>query len=260
MKAGFFENGYAVYDVDPGIARWAQAAWPLSDAALGDQDLRDRWLVCEGTWFVGVDALPTGPQGQAGTVPLTGPVIDDLAAYTGDLSPLHRAQLSVTFPGYPKPREGEGEAAFRYRQTRDAAHVDGLHAMGPQRRRHLGEFHGYILGLPLNAVAPEASPLVVWQGSHRIFQQMFRQALDGVPVAAWPDIDLTEVYQATRRRVFAECPRMPLPARPGQAVVLHRMALHGVAPWTSEVPCPEGRRVAYFRPGLADPSLWLSLP
>lgn len=260
MKTGFFENGYAVYDVDPGIAHWAQAAWPLSDAALGDQDLRDRWLVCEGTWFVGVDALPTGSQGQAGNVPLTGAVVDDLLAYTGDLSPLHRAQLSVVYPGYPKPRAGESEAAFRYRQTRDAAHVDGLHAVGPQRRRQLGEAHGYILGLPLNSVGTGASPLVVWQGSHHIFHQMFRQALKGVPVQDWTTIDLTEVYQATRRRVFDECPRVPLVIEPGQAVVLHRMSLHGVASWTENSAFPDGRRVAYFRPTLPDWSSWLDFP
>ena len=39
---------------------------------------------------------------------------------------LHPAQLSVIYPGYPKPRVGESEAAGRYRAKRDAAHLDWL--------------------------------------------------------------------------------------------------------------------------------------
>lgn len=259
MKGDFFENGVAVYDTVPEVARWAKAALGLSHEALLDADILDKWLVCQGTWFVGVDALPTGPQGQAGDVPLGGPVVDDLGAYAGDLSPLHPAQLSVVYPGYPKPREGESEAAFRYRANRDAAHVDGLHATGPKRRRHLGEYHAYILGLPLNLCESGASPLVVWQGSHRIFQDMFRERLGDLPPNEWPSVDFTDIYQQTRKRVFDECERVEVIAQPGQAVVMHRMVLHGVAPWTAG-DNPLGRRIAYFRPVFGDQQSWLETP
>ena len=45
---------------------------------------------------------------------------------------LHPAQLSVIYPGYPKPRVGESEAAGRYRVKRDAAHLDGLKMKPPE--------------------------------------------------------------------------------------------------------------------------------
>ena len=54
-----------------------------------------------------------------------------------------------------------------------------------------------------------------------------------------------------RRRIFAECPRVAVIARPGEAYAIHRLALHGVAPWQEEAPAgPDGRMIAYFRPAL----------
>ena len=50
-----------------------------------------------------------------------------------NLKPYHKAQLSVIFPGYPKPRIGDSEAAFEYRRKRDAAHVDGLLPIGEEK-------------------------------------------------------------------------------------------------------------------------------
>jgi hypothetical protein len=172
--------------------------------------------------------------------------------------PLHRAQVSICYPGYPKPDAGEPETAFRYRLTRDAAHVDGLHAEGPARKRVLKEPHAFVLGLPLNESHPQAAPLVVWNGSHRIMRRMFEAIYGGVPCAAWPAIDATAAYQAARREVFATCRRVPLPARPGEAMLLHRHLLHGVAPWgEAAAPCGDGRIIAYFRPEFRDPRDWL---
>ena len=37
-----------------------------------------------------------------------------------NLKSYHKAQLSVIFPGYPKPRAGDSEASFEYRLKRDA--------------------------------------------------------------------------------------------------------------------------------------------
>ena len=70
-----------------------------------------------------------------------------------------------------------------------------------------------------------------------------------MPVEQWPGVDVTEIYAAARREVFATCNRLELPAPPGEAYFLHRLALHGLAPWTAP---PgeglEGRMVASFRP------------
>jgi hypothetical protein len=73
-------------------------------------------------------------------------------------------------------------------------------------------------------------------------------------------LDITEAYQAARKHCFENCERITLPARPGEAILMHRHCLHGVAPWAdSAVAPPEGRMIAYFRPefqnGIVD---WVS--
>ena len=246
--AGFERKGWARLPLDDATLNWSQAANRVADRVLADPALRETWLQCEGTWFVGVDALPSAPDGSIDGIPLAA-AVQGLTGYRRDL---HPAQLSVTFAGYPKPRSGDTEAAFRYRLRRDAAHVDGLIASAQDGRRRIEEPHAFILGLPLNMAPPGASPLVVWEGSHRLIGDALRRAVarsDGPPGA----VDITEIYGATRREVFEVCPRVCLTARPGAALVLHRHLLHGIAPWQEQTPAlPEGRRRAYFRPLHAD--------
>lgn len=262
MVDGLAARGWARLGPDPALAGWAAAALPAARAAVADPALRAAWLDCEGTWFVGVDALPTDAEGRLpGGPPLPRAARAPLEAVLGPLPPLHRAQLSVVWPGYPRPRRGESSAAFGYRARRDAAHVDGLLPEGPERRRHLREPHAFILGLPLTEAGRGASPLVVWQGSHEIMRAAFAAALRGRAPERWGEADLTDTYQAARRRVFETCRRVEVTARPGEAIVVHRLALHGVAPWAegAEAP-PEGRMIAYFRPQFADPARWLEAP
>ena len=173
--------------------------------------------------------------------------------------PLHRAQLSVIRPGYPQPSPDETPAAFAFRRDRDAAHLDGLLPIGPDKRRMVKEPHAWILGLPLNDAT--ASPLTVWEGSHEILRAALLQALSPHPPETWGDIDITDAYQAARKRIFASCRRVELPARPGEATLLHRLLLHGVAPWKLGDHAPgEGRIIAYLRPQLASVKSWLTQP
>ena len=239
------DPGYHVFAADPAVAAWAAAAHEVGQAVLaaGGEERHGR------TWFVGVDALPNAPDGSVAGVPLGG-------AWREHVDPpkvWHQAQLSVVFPGYPKQDEGESDAAHRFRRNRDAAHVDGLLPEGPDRRRHLREPHGFILGLPLNDVA--ASPLVVWPGSHVIIREAFTARFAGIAPEDWGDEDVTEAYQAARREVFACCVRTEVVAKPGQAILLDRHLVHGVAPWAADA---EGdmRMIAYFRPLIA-PADWL---
>lgn len=238
----FARDGYTILPKDDRAMAWVTAA----NNALQAVDLKaDRH---GGTWCVGVDALPNAPDGSVGGVALRGawePLIAPPAQW-------HRAQVSVVHPGYPGQDADENDAAHRYRLKRDAAHVDGLLPEGPQRRRHLREPHAFILGLPLSDVTD--SPLVVWRGSHRVMQAAFAQMYQGVPPAQMGDTDITDAYQAARKRVFDTCDRVELPAKAGEATLLHRHVLHGVAPWgTGRTPRP----VAYFRP-VTTPLEWLS--
>lgn len=233
-----------------GIKAWADAALPLAQAALaGTNDP----LRCGGTWAVGLDLLPNDATGRVGGVDLPWA---DLGLVC---EPLHRAQLSTIHPNYPQPSIEESATAYAFRLNRDAAHLDGLLPIGANRHRMVKEPHAWILGLPLNV--SDASPLVVWQGSHLILQEALREAFAPYPPATWGDVDVTQAYTAARRRIFETCPRIALPVRPGEATLLHRLTLHGVAPWAAGATAPpEGRIIAYFRPLMGSVQDWLLLP
>lgn len=205
-------------------------------------------LRCGGTWAVGLDLLPNDRDGA----------VAGCAFPWGALGlapePLHRGQVSVIHPGYPRPDPSESPAANAFRRNRDSAHLDGLLPIGPDKRRMIKEPHGWILGLPLGGET--ASPLVVWEGSHLIIQAALRAALAPHPSAVWGEVDVTDAYQAARAEVFRACPRLELPVTAGEATLLHRLTIHGVAPWMGDATTP--RMITYFRPLLASVADWLS--
>ena len=241
--------GWAKFSADADLEAWAAHVAPIAAALSQDPSHRGDWLRHGGTWFAGVNILSNDAQGRVQQGPkLRGAVIDCLTAAHGPMS-LDRGQISVTYPGYPAFDGQESPAAHRYRVKRAAAHVDGLLATGPERRRFLHEPHQYVLGIPLGRSNAEASPLVIWEGSHRIIRAAFKSVLDSWPVAQWGAVDLTDIYHQARKDCFEQCPRKRILAQPGESYVLHRLALHGIAPWGAGAQAPsEGRIVAYFRP------------
>jgi hypothetical protein len=247
-RDAFLSRGWARFPFDPDVAAWADAAAPLAAAIAADPRSHARDLRCGGTWFVGANALPNGPDGGgAGLPPLAGAPVAFIREALGlDGFAWDRAQLSVIHPGYPRRDPGESESAFAFRRGRDAAHVDGL-LPDAARRRRMAETHLFILGLPLSDPAPGASPFVVWEGSHAAMRAAFRQAFEGLDPRDWSRADVTDRYHAARRRCFDTLPRVELVARPGEAYLVHRLALHGVAPWRA-ADAAAARAVAYFRP------------
>lgn len=246
-------DGFRVFDYDARVAEWADAAYPVARGVAQQTQMRGPDNLRHGqTWFVGVDALPNDPDGSIGGVSLAGP----WSAHVPDL-PLHPAQLSIIYSGYPVQDAGESDANHRFRRDRAAAHVDGLLPVGPEKRRFAREFHAYILSIPLNSCA--ASPTVVWPGSQRIMQAALRRAYGAQDPA---DIDITEVYKNARREVFETCTQVPLILDVGQSALLHPFILHGTAPW-DDTPDPDGtgRMIAFFRPECAGGAAqWLATP
>lgn len=233
-------DGYAVVPYDAQVAAWTLAALNTGCTVLDGNGERRHGA----TWFVGVDALPNAPDGSIAGTPLAGAWLDHVQAP----QMWHQAQLSVIFPGYPRQDPDESDAAHRFRRDRDAAHVDGLLPEGPARRRHLREPHGFIAGIPLNDVA--ASPLVVWQGSHVLMRAAFDKVFAGHHPDLWGDLDVTDIYQVTRRTCFETCRRIAVSAKPGEVILLDRHLLHGVAPWQAGQ-AGDMRMIAYFRPLIA---------
>ncbi|MCV2868337.1 hypothetical protein OEW28_06815 [Defluviimonas sp. WL0002] len=254
MVSALASAGWLRFPAEASTLAWASAALPHAMAAVSSPDADWR---SGGTWLVGLEALPNARDGSVDSVPFVGAAARAVGTTFGP--PVwHRAQLSVTWPGYPRPSAGESETAFGYRLRRDAAHVDGLLAIGPDRRRMLKEPHAFILGIGLNDSEAGAAPLAVWEGSHHIVARAFRSALSGLPAEAWGDVDLTECYQAARREIFATCARHLVPLRAGEAVLMHRMLLHGISPWAEgAIAPPEGRATAYVRPLLNSVEEWM---
>lgn len=244
MNQAFAAHGWALFPPEAATRHWAERALHETRSALRDPDLA-HLHVCEGTWFVGLEALPNDADGGlAGAPPLDGAAVAFLRDGPG-WPALHRAQLSVTFPGYPRPRAGETAAAFRYRRDRDAAHVDGVIGKGTPKRRFVEEPHAFIFGIGLSCPDVAAAPLAVYDGSHRIMRDAFRAALKDVSSEDMVRIDVTDAYIAARRRCFETCRRREMPLEAGAVVVLHPMLLHGVAPWRAGNGI---RATAYFRP------------
>lgn len=251
-------SGCLKFAYDPALATWAAHADKAALRAERDTANSD-WLRCGGTWFVGVNALQNDTAGRLPDGPhLTGLAIAAARAISD--APLDRAQASVCYPGYPKQGPDESDNAFSYRRDRDAAHVDGLHRIMPGRRRKLLERHAYILGIPLNDAPSDAAPFVIWEGGHEIMRKALVARFTDIAPENWAAEDVTAAYQAARRMVFETCTRKTVHAQVGEAYLVHRLAVHGVAPW----PGGRGRRaIAYFRPELPSGEAsadWLRAP
>ena len=243
------QRGWTKFGQDAAISDWVAHVQPIAAQIASDPKQITSWLRHGGTWFAGVNVLPNDPTGRLNGGPaLAGTALELLKFLHGPLT-LDRAQISVMYPGYPAYDGSESEAAHRYREVRCAAHVDGLLPEGPDRRRFIQEPHQFVLGVPLVTVSEQASPMVVWDGSHHIIRAAFKSVLDTVSVQDWSRIDMTEIYHQARKDCFEQCNRVTVIAAPGECYLLHRLALHGIAPWGDKATAPEeGRMIAYFRP------------
>jgi hypothetical protein len=260
VTTSFFARGWCRFPHDDTVARWVQQVLPAARAAVTAPE-NAGWHRCGGTWFVGVNALPNDARGAvANSGPIAGAAVDFVRSNLGTADfGWDRGQVSVVRPGYPRPEDEESPAAFRFRRERDAAHIDGVLHEGPHRRRHLRQYHEFILGIPMVETTPGMSPLVVWEGSHEIVRSAFRAFFGDSPPASWPDRDVTALYRRARGTIFERCQRVEVIAQPGEAYLLHRLALHGIAPWQAPAnAAADGRMIVYFRPDTGTPDSWLN--
>ena len=258
----FFTRGWCRFARDARLAAWVEAALAAARRTRDDPEFA-QWLRYRDTWFAGVNALYNAADGSVDdSGPLRGAAVDFIARELGlDGFAWDRAQVSICYPGYPQPMDGESAARARFRVWRDAAHVDGLLREGEQQRRFLREHHGFILGIPMVEFDAGASPFVVWEGSQEIIRAGFRQRFAGIPVERWGDEDVTDAYQAARQRAFDECRRVEIHARPGEAFLAHRLVVHGMAPWRDGASAgADGRMICYFRPAPFGAREWLHNP
>ncbi len=257
----FLANGWCRFPFDPSLLSWIDAIRPAAQSCTSAPE-NAQWQRCGGTWFVGVNALPNAPDGSVDRGrPLSGAAIEFIRR---DLGPRHfepdfewdRAQVSVVYPGYPERMTTETDAAFDYRRHRDAAHIDGVLPEGPNRRRFLRKYHRFILGIPLVTIDRDRSPMVVWEGSHKLVRRTFLERFSGMQQTEWEREDITNLYREMRQQIFASCTRIEISAKPGEAWLVHRHTLHGIAPWSGPDTGP--RMIVYFRPEFGSAQAWLT--
>lgn len=265
----FPESGWVKFNHDAELATWQQHALHPAIESISSAPNK-QWLRHQGTWFVGVNALPNDSHGKiAGSNVLSGAAIDWLRRYvhsafaildapSGDIE-WDRAQISVCYPGYPKKSPEESDSAHLFRRQYDAAHVDGLLREDGGKARYAREHHAFILGIPLSEFSADAAPFVVWEGSQKVIQQRLQKRLATVPVKDWYREDISQVYIQARKEVFARCERKEIYAQVGEAFAVHRLAVHGMAPWAKHASSDtNGRMIAYFRPPIIDARQWLN--
>jgi hypothetical protein len=112
--------------------------------------------------------------------------------------------------------------------------------------------------VPMVEYSATAAPFVVWEGSHHRVREFFVERFAHLPCDEWAGLDVTEDYQALRRTIFDTCNRVEVAANPGESYVVHRFALHGMAPWADNAIAQHDMRIiCYFRPDVLEPENWL---
>ena len=264
MTQNYEDNGWVKFKYDAKLYDWLKTVSREVFSEIQNHDNRNNWLRYQGTWFSGVNVLKNNIQGA-----VVGGLRLDTDSSRWALEKFNvkeikwdKGQVSVCYPGYPKPAHSESLAAFKYRLKKAAAHVDGLHPIGKEKIRKLKEQHAFILGIPVTLSSKKASPLVVWEGSQKIVKHYFKKSLSNVDPNDWGNIDLTTLYHQARREIFQSCRKVEIHATPGESYIVHRMALHGVAPWDGRAKADkDGRVIIYFRPEVKFSKMgWLNDP
>lgn len=258
----YLKKGWCHFPYDESLAAWVDASLPSALSTINAPE-NEKWIRCGSTWFAGVNALPNDEHGAIdGGPPLQSASINFInTVHDFDQIRWDRAQVSVCSPGFPKRGPDETEGALRYRRNFDSAHIDGLLPIGAERRRHMKEHHAFVLGVPMVEYSAAAAPFVVWEESHHLVRKFFIDRFSDLPRDQWADIDVTDDYQALRRTIFETCKRVEVAANPGESYLVHRFALHGMAPWAEDATAQHDMRIiCYFRPDLLEPENWLRAP
>lgn len=148
-------------------------------------------------------------------------MIPDLAESligSGHVHPARGGQIALRFPGLQDPPKSPG------------GHLDGMYS--PTNGVPKGTIQNFtmLVGVYLSSVRQDnAGNLVVWPGTHHLFEEYFREhgaesLLEGMPKVSMPE-------------------PVQLKVEPGDVVLAHYQLAHGTAPNVS----PNVRYAIYFR-------------
>ena len=225
------------------------------------------------TWFVGANFLDNSSNGNIGTKSMSKFFFSNISKKFGpNIKYWDKAQVSICWPGYPKKDAKETKKSYDFRIKRFASHIDGIIPFGSKKRRFAKEFHAFILGFPLHNNCLDCAPLVLWEGSHKIFRNFFKEIYEGISFNKISNIDITELYNECRKKVFKNCEVKKITPQFKQPYLLDRHVLHGIDEWREKknVKCSpknhrllnslsDGRIIVYFRPVFFNPHDWINM-
>ena len=271
--SNFYKNGWCFLDSDIENYQWIEATKVNILNKFEQKEFNISDFRSGSTWFAGVNFLDNGSEGDINGASFSSELWSEIYGKFGHgIKYWDTAQVSIFWKGYPKKDQSETEKAFKYRLKKYSAHVDGLIPIGSKKRRFAKEFHAFILGIPIMNNRIDSAPLVVWEGSHIIFRNLFRKLYTGLSKKKVSKLDVTEIYQKYRRKVFSTCTFRKVVSQKNQPYILDRHLLHGVIPWNETVNISPmsyqndvfrlnpmfGRIVVYFRPSYKNSIDWVT--
>ena len=267
------KNGWSFLNTDHIHYEWIAEAKEQLETKFHQKLYDYNDLRCGSTWFVGANFLDNSSNGNIGTKSMSKIFFSNISKKFGpNIKYWDKAQVSICWPGYPKKDAKETKKSYDFRIKRFASHIDGIIPFGSKKRRFAKEFHAFILGFPLHNNCLDCAPLVLWEGSHKIFRNFFKEIYEGISFNKISNIDITELYNESRKKVFKNCEVKKITPQFKQPYLLDRHVLHGIDEWREKknVKCSpknhrllnslsDGRIIVYFRPVFFNPHDWINM-
>ena len=267
------KNGWSFLNTDHIHYEWIAEAKEQLETKFHQKLYDYNDLRCGSTWFVGANFLDNSSNGNIGTKSMSKFFFSNISKKFGpNIKYWDKAQVSICWPGYPKKDAKETKKSYDFRIKRFASHIDGVIPFGSKKRRFAKEFHAFILGFPLHNNCLDCAPLVLWEGSHKIFRKFFKEIYEGISSNKISNIDITEFYNECRKKVFKNCEVKKITPQFKQPYLLDRHVLHGIDEWREKknVKCSpknhrllnslsDGRIIVYFRPVFFNPHDWINM-
>tara|TARA_B100000902_G_scaffold171834_1_gene166099 strand:+ start:425 stop:1258 length:834 start_codon:yes stop_codon:yes gene_type:complete len=267
------KNGWSFLNVDSIHYEWTIEAKKQLETKFHQKLFDFKNFRCGSTWFVGTNFLDNSSNGNIGAKLMSKKIFNNILKKFGpNIKYWDKGQVSICWPGYPKKDEKETEQSFNFRIKRFASHIDGIIPFGSRKRRFAKEFHAFILGFPIQNNCLDCAPLVLWEGSHKIFRKFFKEIYEGITSNKISSIDITELYNEYRKKVFTNCEVKKIVPQFNQPFLLDRHILHGIHKWKEKNnvkfnsknnrplnSISDGRITIYFRPVFFNPLDWVNM-
>lgn len=215
QKQQFYQDGYVKL---PGVVprERVDAALRAINASIGSEGIAPEKLTTFRAQSYTPELQKSAPiTDLLNESPLWG--IAESAIGTGQVKPVTGGQIALRFPVVEQP-------------TEPRPHIDGMYTpTNGVKEGTIANFTALVGVLLSDLPGPYAGNFTVWPGTHRIYEQYFREQGPQALLQGMPKVDLPEPVQIT--------------GQAGDAVLVHYQLAHGIASNGS----PHIRYAIFFR-------------